>query len=223
LPGDPLAETLAGAGGGEVAVGLLVLDAATRRRLRLNGRARVLPRGAGLAVRVEQVYANCPKYIQKREVETAAGVSAPAPHRRAGTLDKEQRAWVASSDTFFIATAHPEAGADASHRGGNPGFVEVSGDGTTLLWPDYSGNAMFNTLGNLVADPSAGLLFLDGKRGGALQITGAAEILWDGPDVRRLPGAERAVRFRVAEAVEAPAGALPLRSRLLEYSGFNPA
>jgi hypothetical protein len=106
---------------------------------------------------------------------------------------------VASSDTFFIATAHPEAGADASHRGGNPGFVEVSGDGTTLLWPDYSGNAMFNTLGNLVADPSAGLLFLDGKRGGALQITGAAEILWDGPDVRRLPGAERAVRFRVAE------------------------
>jgi predicted pyridoxine 5'-phosphate oxidase superfamily flavin-nucleotide-binding protein len=238
-PGDPLAEQLIGAGG---PVGLLVIEPESRRRMRVNGVARALPHGDGLQICTEQVYANCPKYIQKRERADGppppsvaqprpVGPSAPREEgsrrgesvRTVGNrLDAAQKAWVGVADTFFIATAHPNAGADASHRGGNPGFVAISDDGKTLLWPDYSGNAMFNTLGNLQADPSAGLLFLDWERGGILQITGEAEIVWDGPRVERFPGAERAVSFRVTEVAEAPVGTLPLRYRLVEYSRFNP-
>jgi predicted pyridoxine 5'-phosphate oxidase superfamily flavin-nucleotide-binding protein len=233
-PGDPLAARLDGA---DAPIGLLVVEPQTRRRMRVNGTARALPEAGGLEIRVEQVYANCPKYIQKREqVEDNAAAPGDAPGLSSPSFACERGRWevraaldavpsglVRAADTFFIASTHPDAGADVSHRGGNPGFVAVGDDGATLLWPDYSGNAMFNTLGNLLADPSAGLLFLDWERGGTLQITGAAEIVWDGPRVSRFPGAERAVSFRVSEVIEAPVGTLPVRYRLVEYSKFNPA
>jgi predicted pyridoxine 5'-phosphate oxidase superfamily flavin-nucleotide-binding protein len=225
-PGDPLAARLTG---DAEPIGLLVIEPVTRRRMRVNGTARARPDGGGLEVRAEQVYANCPKFIQKRErVENGAGAEPDratpvAWTRTRGPLSDGQRRLVRTADTFFIASAHPDAGADVSHRGGNPGFVAVSDDGANLLWPDYSGNAMFNTLGNLLVDPSVGLLFLDWERGATLQITGAAEIVWEGRRVSRFPGAERAVSFRVSEVIAAPAGTLPLRYRLVEYSKFNPA
>jgi predicted pyridoxine 5'-phosphate oxidase superfamily flavin-nucleotide-binding protein len=68
--------------------------------------------------------------------------------------------------------------ADASHRGGPPGFVEVAGDGARLRFPDFPGNRMFQTLGNLAVDPRVGLLFVDWDTGTALQVTGRAEIVW---------------------------------------------
>jgi predicted pyridoxine 5'-phosphate oxidase superfamily flavin-nucleotide-binding protein len=229
--GDPLYEILRGAAG--ESVGLLVLAPATRRRMRLNGQARAIT-GGGFVVEAEQVYANCPKYIQKREgkpgettraeelLAEAAG-AAFAASGCADALSAQQRAFVEAADTFFIASAHPESGADASHRGGNPGFVEVSPDGRTLLWPDYSGNSMFNTLGNLLRNPAAGLLFLNWESGGALQMTGETSVLWDEAKARRLPGAERAVSFRIRQIHETGADALPLSYRLRDYSPFNPA
>ena len=75
-------------------------------------------------------------------------------HAGRSSFRQSQRAWVAAADTFFIASAAPGGGADASHRGGNPGFVRVR-DAATLEWPDYSGNTMFNTLGNITADTPA--------------------------------------------------------------------
>ncbi len=133
----------------------------------------------------------------------------------------EQRDLVACADTFFIATAHPERGADASHRGGAPGFVRVEG-GRRLVWPDYSGNAMFNTLGNLAVDPRAGLLFVNFENGDTLQVSGRAGIIWDEGRAAEFAGAERVVEFDVEEVVDTR-GALPLRWRLEEYSPFNPA
>ena len=103
-------------------------------------------------------------------------------------LTAKQQDWIQKADTFFVATAHPFRGADASHRGGQPGFVAVV-DAQTLIWPDYSGNMMFNTLGNIVSNPKSGLLFLDFDTGRTLQLTGAAEIVWEPAEVARFAGA----------------------------------
>jgi hypothetical protein len=119
---------------------------------------------------------------------------------------------------------HAARGADASHRGGEPGFVQLTpGDAgeDVLTFPDYPGNDMFNTFGNLALQPAAGLLFVDFARGATLQLTGTAEVLWAGAPVAAFPGAERAVRFRVVAAVELPE-ATALRWRLVEPSPYNP-
>ena len=155
-PGSPLAEAL---GAGPAAVGLLGIEPQTRRRIRVNGTGTLGP--DGLAVRTEQVYSNCPKYIQRRHV-TASAAATPATVERDAMSDADRR-MVAAADTFVIATAGPD-GADASHRGGEPGFVTVH-DERHLRFPDYPGNTMFMTLGNLDANPRAGLLFLDWETG----------------------------------------------------------
>jgi len=205
--GDPLAGALATPG---TAVGTVALDPRTRRRMRLNGRARPTPRG--FAVEAGQVFSNCPKYIQKRQTyETVAGRTAGTP-RRGRELTPSQREFVEGADTFFLATVHAH-GADASHRGGNPGFVRVDAPGE-LSWRDYPGNSMFLSLGNLAADPRAGLLFLDWTSGSVLQLTGTARAEF-------APDGERTVRFTLAEAVETPA-ASPLRWSAPAYSPANP-
>lgn len=114
----------------------------------------------------------------------------------------------------------PGGGADASHRGGNPGFVRVP-DGATLEWPDYSGNSMFNTLGNITINPNAGLLFLDFEQGHTLQRTGQADVVWDPERAATFPGAERVVEFHIEQTVQVT-HASPLRFRFLQYSRFNP-
>ncbi|MFF8530724.1 pyridoxamine 5'-phosphate oxidase family protein [Streptomyces sp. NPDC015532] len=205
--GDPLTAALATPG---TAVGTIALDPRTRRRMRLNGRVRTAPRG--FAVEADQVFANCPKYLQKRQTYgTVTGRTAGVP-RRGGELSPSQREFVGAADTFFLATVH-EHGADASHRGGNPGFVRVESPGE-LSWPDYPGNSMFLTLGNLAADPRAGLLFLDWTSGTVLQLTGTARTEFT-------PDGERTVRFTLAEAVETSA-ASPLRWSPPAYSPANP-
>jgi hypothetical protein len=70
---------------------------------------------------------------------------------------------------------------------------------TALTAPDFSGNSLFNTFGNLVLEPRAGLLFVDFATGDALQLTGAADIVWDGPELAAFVGAQRLLRFVVDE------------------------
>jgi len=135
-------------------------------------------------------------------------------------LSPSQQEAIARSDTFFLATAHPVAGADASHRGGMPGFVRVLGP-TQLVWPDYSGNSMFQSLGNLAVNPRAGILFMDFAAGSTLQLTGEARVIWDAERIAAFPGAQRLVEFAVANAVET-SSAFDIRWRLLEYSPVNP-
>lgn len=195
-------------------VGLLGIELATRRRNRVNGRVRA-SESDGIVFEVDQSFGNCPQYISEREWRF---VSAD-PERQAPYLTDRLTPALASriraADTFFIATGlRGEAGdvtmgMDASHRGGPPGFVEVA-DACTLVIPDYAGNNHFNTIGNLVVDPRAGLLFVDFEKGGLLQLTGRAEIDWDSKEVDRFPGARRLIRFSIEEVIWLEA-ALPLR------------
>jgi predicted pyridoxine 5'-phosphate oxidase superfamily flavin-nucleotide-binding protein len=199
-------------------VGLLAIEPWTRRRMRVNGTAH--RDGSGFAVRTDQVYANCPKYIQTRDIVADQPVAASASARTSTELDARQRDRIARADTFFVATYAAGHGADASHRGGNPGFVTVSSP-RRLVWPDYVGNSMYMTLGNLELDPACGLLFVDWEHGHALHVTGTARVDWDPARAAAVPGAQRLIEFDVTQVVDLP-GALPLRWRFGEYHRFNP-
>ena len=211
--GDPLAHNLALG----VPLGILGIEFATRRRNRMNGR--VVDLGPGdFAVAVDQSFGNCPKYIQRREPRSASAPPRTAlggPVKELGALDEPARRLIAAADTFFIATqASPGgdahiAGVGVSHRGGPAGFVRVD-DAATLTWPDFVGNAFFNTIGNLLLNPRAGLLFIDFETGDRLWLTGRVEILWDAPEQQAFEGAERLLRFSLEAALRL-AEALPLR------------
>lgn len=175
VPGrdDPLHRLSAGQ-----PVGLVALDLAQGRRFRLNGRLTRADR-VGLTVQVDQAYGNCPQYLQRRvlQADPAPRVtpSPPGiPDIRTGLTEEDIRL-IRSADTFFLGTTHPTSGNDASHRGGPPGFVRVEDD-HALWWPDYAGNNMFNSLGNVAADPTASLLFVDFGTGRRLHLTGRAAL-----------------------------------------------
>jgi len=199
-------------------VGMLMIDFSARKRMRVNGKGKL--HDDNITVYAEQVYSNCQKYIQAREWAHVSWMMTQARVQRSDVLNMAQRAWIQQADTFFIGSFHPQGGADASHRGGNPGFVKII-DEKTLLWPDYIGNNMFNTLGNIAAYPDAGLLFMDFDSGATLQLTGMAEIIWDTCDAAKFPCARRLVQFSLAIVVETKA-ALPLRWKFDNYSPFNP-
>jgi predicted pyridoxine 5'-phosphate oxidase superfamily flavin-nucleotide-binding protein len=116
-------------------------------------------------------------------------------------LTASQSALLAEADTLFLASRHPDAGADVSHRGGPPGFVVVAGP-NTLRIPDYAGNMMFNTLGNLAVHPEGGLLLVDFESGDTLQLTGRATIDWSPAARAAMPGAERVIEFLIDRVVE---------------------
>jgi hypothetical protein len=103
--------------------------------------------------------------------------------RRGTSLAAGDQALIEAADTFLLGTTHPERGNDASHRGGTPGFVRV--EGGELWWPDYPGNNMFNSLGNLAVDPAAALLFADFGSGRTLHLSGTAAVDWTGPGAAR--------------------------------------
>ena len=170
-PGDPLNGLKVGE-----QVGLVAIEFAARRRVRINGRLS----GAGpdwLEIEVDQAYGNCPQYIRRRSLVSAEAASQDAGLAEyASQLSAADRALVAAADTFFLGTAHPTRGADASHRGGPTGFVRT--DGARLSWPDLPGNNMFNSLGNLAADHAAALLFIDWSNGAVLELSGTADVEW---------------------------------------------
>jgi predicted pyridoxine 5'-phosphate oxidase superfamily flavin-nucleotide-binding protein len=201
-------------------VGLIVVEFATRRRYRVNGTLVGLD-DHGLVVEAEQAYGNCPSYIQRRGVQITLDTAATgaAVAESDGALTAAQRGLVTAADTFFLGTVHPERGADTSHKGGRPGFVRVEPD-DSLWWPDYPGNNMFNSLGNLVEDPEAALLFLDFAAGRALHLSGRAEVLWLPPGA---PGDEgdtgRRVRFRPERVVQTD---VPLHGGAPDPSPKNP-
>jgi len=211
LPADP-AEALWQEG---APVALLGLQADTGRRNRMNGR--IVRAGAeGMEVQVAQSFGNCPKYIHPRQALYAPGTAAVRAVTADG-LDAASARLVVVADTFFIASTHPgaaesqhpSAGVDVSHRGGPAGFVRVQPDGT-LLFPDYTGNSFFNTLGNLQLEPRCGLLFVDFATGERLHLAGSAHVLPGRPDPLQWRGALRLIRFEVRRAVRVEGG-LPLR------------
>jgi len=160
------------------ALGMLFLEPATRRRFRVNGRAIHAP--PRLTLKVREAYPNCRKYIQLHTHDDAipeTGVRMEGA-RRGVVLEAAHRRWIRGAGTTFVASDHPERGPDISHRGGEPGFMTFLNQ-RTLLIPDYPGNSLFNTLGNLMVRPVAGLLIPDFSSGRALHLTGEARVLFD--------------------------------------------
>jgi predicted pyridoxine 5'-phosphate oxidase superfamily flavin-nucleotide-binding protein len=201
-PGDPLHELLTGQ-----PVGMLAVEFARRRRVRINGTLAAVD-GEGFAVQVDQAYGNCPQYIRQRVLGPAAPDTVATAVRRGTILSAADTDLIRRADTFLLGTTHPGRGADASHRGGPPGLVRVQ-DERDLWWPDYPGNNMFNSLGNLAVDPAAALVFVDFATGDTLHLSGTAQVDWSAT-VADDGGTGRRVHFTVEALVSGPP--VPLRA-----------
>lgn len=199
------------------ALGLLGIEPHTRRRNRANGVVEQIS-DAGFSINITESFGNCPKYIQARRPELITPESAvPVCEDISTVLTPTMTALITKADTFFIATAADENthhvggrhGTDVSHRGGKPGFVRVDGN-HTLTVPDFIGNFFFNTIGNLVTFPGAGLLFVDFSNGDLLYVAVTGKVIWNGPEVASFIGAQRLMQFSVTQARHVRS-ALPLR------------
>jgi len=171
----PSADPLHGLSHGQP-VGVIAINFITRRRVRINGFLTSTEAGR-LTINVDQAYGNCPQYIQQRHIQIDGSPDDNRAQLYSGNaLRPEDIRLIEAADTFFLGTTHAISGNDASHRGGPPGFVRVAPE--HLWWPDYPGNNMFNSFGNLSADPTAALLFMDFRAGITLQLSGAATVCW---------------------------------------------
>ncbi len=229
LFGDPI--TLAAG----IDIGLLGIELATRRRNRLNGTVTATTPDS-FSIQVGQSFGNCPQYIQARTVELTEGLqnsTSLRPVHTIQTFGQPEQDLITAADTFFIATAFRNSsfvaqsanrsnlvqGVDVSHRGGRPGFVQIDDNNRILTFPDFAGNLHFNTIGNLMLNPRAGLLFIDFTRGDLLYLTGTAEVIWDSDELHTFAGAERLIRFQISEGYRVEE-ILPLRWSDLDYSPF---
>lgn len=208
-PSDPASEGLAEGD----AIGLLGIELHTRRRNRVNG---ILGPsvGNGLHFQADQSFGNCPQYIQLRDYEFVRDPhEAFAGEVQAGTeIDEAARSMIEAADTFFVASyvdREDRRQTDVSHRGGKAGFVRVGEDGTLTI-PDFAGNLFFATLGNILLNGKAGLVFVDFETGDMLQMTGDAEVILDSPEIAAFQGAERLWSFKARKVVRRM-GALALR------------
>lgn len=210
ITGDPLATSLTP----DLPVGVLGIEPRTRRRNRLSTRVSQTEANH-FQLNVKQSFGNCPQYIQSRHIETFDPAlltqQASIPFT---DLSTDAIELIRQSDTFYVASStgstgsstesshndYASYGADASHRGGKPGFVAVNDKGELTI-PDYLGNNHFNTLGNFQVYPKAGLLFIDDKNHDILMLTGTAEILWDDDMQAHFEGAQRFWRFKVDHGV----------------------
>ncbi len=129
-----------------------------------------------------------------RELQAAFGSTALADrlfettHRTQFT--EADKAFIEAQHFFFLATADPEGRPDCSFKGGRPGFVQIVGP-DALIFPDYDGNGMFKSLGNIRANPHVGLLFLtmtDAPK--RIRVNGRASVSLDDPRIKDFPGAQ---------------------------------
>lgn len=198
-------------------IGILGIDLDNRRRNRANGLVTGLDTRT-LTVAVRQSFGNCPQYIQRRSVHPIG--RAPGRPEWLTTLDDDARFLIGQADTFFVASrsrsgTEVNGGADISHRGGRPGFVRIDGDRLSI--PDFRGNRYFNTLGNLLGEPRAALLFLDFEQGDLLHLQGEAEIEWNADAAQKIEGAERLWHFHIVGGWRRRA-ALPLHWSFIEQA-----
>ena len=145
-------------------------------------------------------------------------------HQRLGreVIDDADRAFIARMDMFFLATADAEGRPQCSYKGGAPGFVRVL-DERTLAFPSYDGNGMFLSMGNLLANPHVGMLFIDfrAERPSRVRVNGTAAIDEGDPLLPSYPHAQFVVRVSV-ERVFPNCPRYIHRMELVERSRFVP-
>ncbi|KAK8158085.1 hypothetical protein BKA80DRAFT_207067 [Phyllosticta citrichinensis] len=242
---DPVIETLFDGkqrqGNGQVArddapgkmIGGLPINLDTRKRVKVFGRlvARKLTQDTEdervgniqLFFNVEQSLGNCPKYLNAKQIVPAT----PSPHvvSTGSMLSPEARELIQKSDLFFISSSNSTTDMDTNHRGGPPGFVRIiqSKDSktTTIVYPEYSGNRLYQTLGNLQSTPRAGICFPDFETGDVLYLTGVTETLVGAAAAAVLPRSNLAVRITVTASRFVRQG-LSFRGIPGERSPYNP-
>ncbi|QSS66426.1 oxidoreductase [Histoplasma capsulatum] len=246
---DPVVEALYGGkrngevvkeeGKGRLMSGLAV-DMEARKRVKLMGRmvagnltgleATALdkkgnePMHAGqaqLVVRIEQSLGNCPKYINRKQITPV--VPNPKLISNSAQLSPGAIELLRRADSLFISSYHEDS-MDTNIRGGPPGFVRVvSNDisGAVIAYPEYSGNRLYQTLGNLQMTPLAGYAFPDFETGDILYLTGATEILVGRAAAALLPRSNLAVKVTVTSARYVENG-LPFRGQPGQPSPYNP-
>ena len=116
------------------------------------------------------------------------------------TITQTDRAFIERMDMFFLATADAEGRPQCSYKGGDPGFVQVL-DERTLAFPNYDGNGMYLSMGNLAVNPHVGMLFVDfaGRPPRRMRVNGTVDLTSDADLVARWPEAQFAVRVAVTE------------------------
>lgn len=204
------------------AVGILFIELDKRRRFRINGTAST--GNNQILVSILESYPNCPKYIQQRALSQPDSFQSISSHKTEGNvLTQVLKHWILSADTLFVGSQSSQGQMDVSHRGGNSGFVEII-DESILKIPDYKGNSMYNTLGNFIQNPKAGLLFIDFDNKKVLQLTGTAEILFDqnaSEDLNKTTGTGRYWTFKVSRWIMTE-DHHNVNWEFLNYSPFNP-
>ena len=172
---------------------------------------------------------NCPKYLNKKHIVHHT----PNPSVRSRTLPLPPKALalLEKADLFFISSSLSGSNLGTNHRGGPPGFVRVARNdesadgvhaaGTTLVYPEYSGNRLYQTLGNLIITPRAGLVFPDFDTGDALFVTGEAEIVTGSDAAALLPRSNLVVKIHV-HAARFVENVLAFRAQAGERSPYNP-
>jgi len=114
------------------------------------------------------------------------------------TFDENDAAWIENADMFFLATADAQGRPNCSYKGGDPGFVRVV-DEKTLAWPNYDGNGMYLSMGNIRANPHVGILFIDFQDPSRMRVNGEARIVEDDPLMAEWPEAQFVVRVTPRE------------------------
>ncbi|KAI4614207.1 uncharacterized protein J4E87_009604 [Alternaria ethzedia] len=242
---DPVVRALLGGGekgekgempqakdGGKLVAGLAI-DLMTRKRVKTAGRmiagtikdVDVEVEGESnrkqtqlqLVTKIEQSLGNCPKYLNQYEIRPA--LLDPELVSQGSLLSEEGTALISNSDMFFLSTS-TEDDMDVNHRGGPPGFVRIISP-TTLAYPEYSGNRLYQSLGNLMLCPKIGLAFPDYETGDVVYITGTTEILAGTDASALLPGSNLAVKITISEFRYVKTG-LPFRGTKKTPSPYNP-
>lgn len=136
------------------------------------------------------------------------------------TLNDEDRAFIERCSMVIVATADDQGHPDCSYKGGLPGFVRVL-DAGTLCLPDYDGNGMYRSWGNVLVNPHVGLLFLDFERQKRIRVNGSAEIVTDPSLLKECPGAVFIVRVAVRRVFPNCSRYLH-KMQVLEHSEYVP-
>ena len=231
LNGNASVEMLQPHDRGKLVAGLAI-DLMTRKRVKIAGRMVAgaisevnVERHGGpakqhqiqLVTIVDQSLGNCPKYLNQYELRPALVQSTSL--FQGPTLSTEGISLIEKADMFFLSTS-TDTDQDTNHRGGPPGFARVISS-SEIIYPEYSGNRLYQSLGNLLLSPKIGLTFPDYSTGDVLYITGTAQVLIDTDAAKLLPGSNIAVKITIDESRFIQAG-LPFRGTRHLPSPYNP-
>lgn len=215
-PGDGEGKEMAG----------LAIDLETRDRVKLMGK---MVAGAAvnggkevqMAMVVTGSLGNCPKYLNKKDVvlhEMKPELVSDSLLLPQGALDLIDKA-----DMLFLSSSNGET-MDTNHRGGSPGFIRVvknTATGLELVYPEFSGNRLYQTLGNFKVNPKIGLAIPDFNTADVLYLTGSASVLVGAEASSLLARSNLAIKITVTEARFVKSG-LPFRGDAGEFSPYNP-